>query len=68
MKTKTLQELRDLQTEEALITMDEMELLTIVAIKILNERFAENKSEWKLVVAKGKSYLKKIVKVEEANL
>ena len=65
LSTKTIQEVRDLQTDEKLQTMEEMELLTIVAIKILADRFPDNKSEWRLVVAKGKTYLKKLMKVEE---
>ena len=40
-------------------------LLTMVAIKILREKFVANKNEWKLIGQKGMLFLKKTLALTE---
>jgi len=42
--------------------------LCILAIKLLTERFESYKTEWRLVVAKGKGYLKKTCGLSDATI
>jgi hypothetical protein len=55
----SMAELRALQTDETVKSLNDDLLLTVIAIKILKTRFTGNIKEWRLVAAKGVGYLKK---------
>eukprot|EP00347_Sterkiella_histriomuscorum_P022926 403336630 len=65
LKDQQFDALKALQTLDKLICLNETELLTVVAIKILHDVFIQNQKEWKLVVAKGKSYLKRALGISD---
>lgn len=56
---KNIAELKAIQDSEDLKKLDEQVLLTLIALKVLNEKFSAKKTEWRLVAAKAKGCLKK---------
>eukprot|EP00347_Sterkiella_histriomuscorum_P017977 403347255 len=68
IKNQGFAALKALQTETKIQALEEQALLTLVGIKVLTDKFPENKNEWKLVAAKGKNYLKKSLSISEAEV
>ncbi|CDW90556.1 von willebrand factor type a domain containing protein [Stylonychia lemnae] len=54
-----LNSLRLKQSDGRIKALEESAILTLLGIKILQDKFSQNKTEWQLVVAKGKNFLKK---------
>eukprot|EP00347_Sterkiella_histriomuscorum_P019333 403342045 len=65
LKNQQFDALKAIQTLDKLFSLNEEELLTVVAIKMLQDVFIQNQKEWKLVVAKGKSYLKRALGISD---
>eukprot|EP00347_Sterkiella_histriomuscorum_P015189 403357978 len=68
LKENSLQLLRDEQLNQEILDLNEQELLTLIAIKILQDEFPENINEFRLVVAKGKIFLKKQLNIPDLKL
>ena len=60
-----MEQLRGKQTYDKLIGCSEELLMTIIALKILKEKFSSEEDEWKLVYRKSITYLKSQMTVEQ---
>ena len=57
-----------LQKSPAIKGLKKEAILTILGLKILKDKFIENKDEWKLVAGKGAGFLRanKVINIQEA--
>lgn len=65
---KSYEDVKSQQIHDKIKNLTEQQLLTVLGIKILIENFADNKSEWKLVAAKGKNFLKKSLSITDSDI
>ena len=67
--TKTINDLKsENKNIKSLQNLSDDSLITLVALKLLNNFFSENRVEWKFVFQKGKKWLKEANKMDDKKI